>query len=37
MISFDPVVGELLGHVHRGRDKFVQHPQIRSGLAGGHL
>jgi hypothetical protein len=37
MISFDAVVGEVLGHVHRVRDQFVQDPQIRAGLVGGHL
>jgi hypothetical protein len=37
MIAFDPVVVVLLGHVCRGGDQVVDHPQVRAGLIGGHL
>ena len=37
MIGFDAVVAVLLGDVRGGRDQFVQHPQVRAGLVGGHL
>jgi hypothetical protein len=37
MISFDGIIGVLLGDVRRGRDQFVDHPQVRAGLVGGHL
>jgi hypothetical protein len=37
MIGFDAIVGVLLGHVQGGRDEFVEHPQVRAGLVGGHL
>jgi hypothetical protein len=37
VVSFDPVVAVLLGDVRCGRDQFSQHPQVRTGLIGGHL
>jgi hypothetical protein len=37
MIGFYPVVAVLLGDVGGRRDEFVQHPQVRAGLVGGHL
>jgi hypothetical protein len=37
MIAFDRVVGVLLRDVRRGRDEFVEYPQVRGGLVGGHL
>jgi hypothetical protein len=37
VISFDTVVGVLLGHVQRRRDQLVQHPQVRRRLVGGDL
>ena len=37
MISFNTIIGVLRGHVRRGRDQFVDHPQVRAGLVGGDL
>jgi hypothetical protein len=37
MISFDTIVGVLLGDVRGCRNQFVQHPQVRAGLIGGDL
>jgi hypothetical protein len=37
VISFDAVVGELLGDVGRGGDQVIQDPQVRAGLVGGDL
>jgi len=37
MISFDEIVGVLPGHMGRGGDQFVQHPEVRAGLVRGHL
>ena len=37
MISFNTIIGVLLGHVGRGRNQFVDHPQVRAGPVGGHL
>ena len=37
VVSFDRIIGVLLGHVRRGRDQFVDHPQVRAGLVGGDL
>jgi len=37
MISFDRIIGVPRGHVRRRRDQFVDHPQVRAGLVGGHL
>jgi hypothetical protein len=37
MIAFDRVVVVSLGHVRRGRDEFVDHPQVWAGFLGGYL
>jgi hypothetical protein len=37
MIAFDRVVGIVLRVVRGGGDQFVEDPQVRAGLVGGHL
>jgi len=37
VISFDAIVGVLLGDVRGRRDEFGQHPQVRAGLVRRHL
>ena len=37
MIAFDRVVAILLRDVRCGPDQVVEHPQVRTGLVGGHF